>query len=688
MADNHEQIYIRPRRGTKSTMYETAKSAMVLKEGEIFIEVPDEGVGKGASKVKIGDGVSAYAALPYALGDTDSIEFFEERSNDAQALINQIVTGVSLSKFTANAKRVMQLLLNKFSNYLPISGGTINGNLTVNGGITSQDDTSRTVSVKTDSLGATTLKTKNTQSTDVEIVLPDRSGTLALAGDVPSTIDTYDPTSPLPTSGKAVKDALDTLDVTGASNIAASKTIKSWSETDGKVNITTQNISITKSQITDFPALSTVASTGQYNDLYGTPQLATVATSGSYEDLSGKPTIPSVGNAKLTIKKNNSEVGSFTANATSNVAVNITVPTTLSELSADSTHRLVTDSQISTWNSKQAALTQGTNISISNNTISAVDSKVDMNITSANTLYNILLAPFTGYQSKTSQKALQRATVAANVWHQDVSGWSSKRPSIGEGMVQLSGTHDTHGYYGGNAWYFGESELAPTGGMGLYYNPTNTGDRWGLAMFATGDHGYYIKYGVQYIDNNSTGRWGFVPYAAGGNSIFLGAPNTYEGAATCRWGKLYTVSAPDTGSDRRLKQDIVYYEDEDIKDFIMDLKPVHFKWKGDIDPQHRVHYGFIAQDVEESMIKFGLTEEDFGALGKWQKSEAVTKTRINHNEETGEDVEEEYTDYELIDDYEYSLTYEEFISPLIKMVQIQQREIDELKARVAELENN
>ena len=64
----------------------------------------------------------------------------------------------------------------------------------------------------------------------------------------------------------------------------------------------------TKSQITDFPTL------------------ATVATSGSYSDLSNKPTIPTVNNATLTIQKNGTTVKTFTANASSNVTANITVP--------------------------------------------------------------------------------------------------------------------------------------------------------------------------------------------------------------------------------------------------------------------------------------------------------------------------------------------------------------------------
>jgi hypothetical protein len=58
---------------------------------------------------------------------------------------------------------------------------------------------------------------------------------------------------------------INALDVTGASNIAASKTIKSWSEADGKVNITTQDISITKSQISDFPTVDSTPTASSTN---------------------------------------------------------------------------------------------------------------------------------------------------------------------------------------------------------------------------------------------------------------------------------------------------------------------------------------------------------------------------------------------------------------------------------------
>ena len=61
--------------------------------------------------------------------------------------------------------------------------------------------------------------------------------------------------------------------------------------------------------------------------------LAKVATTGLYGDLTGTPT---VNNATLTIQKNGSTVDTFTANASANKTINITVPTATSQLTNDS----------------------------------------------------------------------------------------------------------------------------------------------------------------------------------------------------------------------------------------------------------------------------------------------------------------------------------------------------------------
>lgn len=74
----------------------------------------------------------------------------------------------------------------------------------------------------------------------------------------------------------------------------------------------------------------------EWDNVLNKPTFSTVATSGSYNDLADKPTIPTVNNATLTIQRNSTSVGTFTANASSNKTINISVPTATSDLTNDS----------------------------------------------------------------------------------------------------------------------------------------------------------------------------------------------------------------------------------------------------------------------------------------------------------------------------------------------------------------
>ena len=77
-----------------------------------------------------------------------------------------------------------------------------------------------------------------------------------------------------------------------------------------------------------------------------TADLSDVAFSGNYNDLDNKPTIPTVNNATLTIQKNGTAVKTFTANASSDVTCNITVPTQPSDIGAAAATHDHTASQI------------------------------------------------------------------------------------------------------------------------------------------------------------------------------------------------------------------------------------------------------------------------------------------------------------------------------------------------------
>lgn len=84
------------------------------------------------------------------------------------------------------------------------------------------------------------------------------------------------------------------------------------------------------------------------------------------------------------------------------------IPTTLAELTGDTTHRVVTDSEKATWNGKQNALTAGAGISIVGNTISAssaassLDDLSDVDITGTPSQGQALIVNASGKFANTS----------------------------------------------------------------------------------------------------------------------------------------------------------------------------------------------------------------------------------------------------------------------------------------------
>lgn len=96
-----------PRRAKKSVMQTPGKSSIILEKGELFVECSEEGIGYGHALIKIGNGVSAYSDLDYAIGDTsnDAIVFSESSASNITNAINKLKTGTKLSILIANIKK-------------------------------------------------------------------------------------------------------------------------------------------------------------------------------------------------------------------------------------------------------------------------------------------------------------------------------------------------------------------------------------------------------------------------------------------------------------------------------------------------------------------------------------------------------------------------------------------------------
>lgn len=145
---------------------------------------------------------------------------------------------------------------------------------------------------------------------------------------IPTVSNTYSSSSTNAMSGQAVNEALQTLDGTVTGSPGAGKTLTAFSETDGKVSATFDAISITKSQISDFPTIP-----DELKDLTGDVDIATTPTDGyvlTYESASSKWKPKAAGGGVTNAYKNIVSAGqtfaasgedTFKINAGSNVTI-------------------------------------------------------------------------------------------------------------------------------------------------------------------------------------------------------------------------------------------------------------------------------------------------------------------------------------------------------------------------------
>ncbi|MDU3244660.1 MAG: tail fiber domain-containing protein, partial [Clostridiales bacterium] len=89
------------------------------------------------------------------------------------------------------------------------------------------------------------------------------------------------------------------------------------------------------------------------------------------------------------------------------------------------------------------------------------------------------------------------------------------------------------------------------------------------------------------------------------------------GYAGLLWSRLYAANATISTSDANEKTDI-HSIDERYERMFMDLKPVNYRWvnQASDDNHDRVHCGLVAQEVEASALKHGLSSNDFATICK------------------------------------------------------------------------
>ena len=159
------------------------------------------------------------------------------------------------------------------------------------------------------------------------------------------------------------------------------------------------------------------------------------------------------------------------------------------------------------------------------------------------------------------------------------------------------------------------------------------------------------------------------------------------GCSNRQFRNIYASTGTIQTSDANEKKNVNAVDVELASKIIMGLNPVSFKF---IDgTSDRTHYGLIAQEVEELVNGLGIDNKDFAALIKSQKTvRKVEKKPIGKDENGETKYIEEYVDEPVEGEYVYGLRYDEFTAILVKMCQMLQEEVNELKSEVAALKNN
>lgn len=183
-----------------------------------------------------------------------------------------------------------------------------------------------------------------------------------------------------------------------------------------------------------------------------------------------------------------------------------------------------------------------------------------------------------------------------------------------------------------------------------------------------------FKINVYSLSMNDSSEFHFILHNNGVLKSFRPATDggAYLGTSNCRWAALYATSGTVQTSDLKQK-DVIDDYDFKVKDFIMGLKPIAYRLTSKGAGGKRIHMGFGAQPVNTLIKKLELG--DLSLLEAW---------KINDNS----DLEEPYYGEDIDDKHlRWGMKYEEFIAPIVLMLQQQEQRINKLEKLLERKEN-
>ena len=179
------------------------------------------------------------------------------------------------------------------------------------------------------------------------------------------------------------------------------------------------------------------------------------------------------------------------------------------------------------------------------------------------------------------------------------------------------------------------------------------------------DHALTIGNEVTWLQLGCNGEW-LRPNDSGTCSL---------GNSDYKWTKVYATNGTIQTSDRKDKDVLGDLDEELATNLILNANPITYMWK---DGDHRrTRMGFIAQEIAEECK--AMNKNLALCTASFKGDPAFS--------DSGPDIARDYFG-EDVDDSEltWGLAYTELIAPLVKVVQMQHDNIQQLMTRVSELE--
>ncbi len=256
----------------------------------------------------------------------------------------------------------------------------------------------------------------------------------------------------------------------------------------------------------------------------------------------------------------------------------------------------------------------------------------------------------------------------------DSSDFTSRIIEDGKGILRFGFSEDYYYVLDKYGFYPSEHAQRHLGDFGSYWRYICGNElycygvynmRGNLSIISQIPDGEGVSLKLHISDNGQIGSFYPTVYDEDYNvgTINLGDPSY-------RWTNIYATNGTIQTSDRNEKNTIEELSEEKAKALIYGLNPSTYQMNE--GTSGRIHWGLISQDIEELFEDIGMTSLDFAGFIKSPKIQRITE------DENGKELKK--TIEKVIEgEYNYSLRYDEFIAPIIKVIQSQHEEIETLK---------